>query len=64
MSIQEKHVDALIKELVDIKRLLMVDLISRGVSDEVIGKVLDISSSAIRHIVPLKAARKLGKNEN
>lgn len=51
----------LLKELTEIKKLLILSLINKGVTDEVIGKVLGVSSTRIRQIVPLKAAR--GKNE-
>lgn len=45
-------------ELVEIKKLLILQLISAGVSDVVIGKILGVSSARIRQIVPIKAAKK------
>jgi len=48
----------ILKELQSIKKLLVLLLIKSGANSEEIGKALDVDSSTIRHMFPLKETRK------
>ena len=52
-----------IQLLEDIKKLLILQLLSNGVSDKAIAKILSIDASTVRHLVSLKEIRASKKNE-
>ena len=52
--------DASLKELQSIKRLLVVLLIKNGATSEEIGKALEIDSSAVRKMFPMRKTKKTG----
>ena len=50
-----------IEPLEAIKRLLILDLLKKGATSEEIGRVLDVDSSVIRHMIPVRKSRKTQK---
>jgi len=53
--------DAIVKNLEAIKKLLIQDLLVKGVTSEDIGKTIGLDGSTIRHMVKLGKAKKNGK---
>ncbi len=47
------------KDLIDIKRLLILLLLKLGSSSEELGLALDVDSSAIRKMIPGRSIKKL-----
>lgn len=50
--------DAILKELIDIKKLLILYASKSGATSDDIGKVLGVSGSAVRNILAGKRKRK------
>jgi hypothetical protein len=62
-----KKLDAMLKELVAIKKLLILVASKLEATSEDIGKVLDVDGSSIRHVLAEKKKKKGSKvqqNEN
>lgn len=61
-SMVKKPVDNEMNKLIvavgELKRLVILKLISDGISDKTIGKVLGVSSARIRQFVPIKEAKR------
>lgn len=53
-----QNTDKIIEELVAIKKLLMLQLMRDDVDASVIGKVLELTPTRIRQIIPVKDVRK------
>jgi len=54
---RERNWNRVIKELVAIKKLLILYLLKQGLTSEDLGKTLGIDSSTVRHMVSIKSKK-------
>ncbi|PKK83314.1 MAG: hypothetical protein CVT49_08925 [candidate division Zixibacteria bacterium HGW-Zixibacteria-1] len=54
----EKKVAKELEELMKIRKLLMVILIRDGVDSSLLGDILEIDASTIRHMMPMKKLKR------